>query len=263
MMAKAPKQSGASGASAPPAIITSASSRAMARNASPIAMAPEAQLIPLVAFGPVQPNSIAMLQLAAPANTVSASAGSTARGPWVRKLWYCCSPCATPPSAVPIIAPTRSGSSRRRSSSASASAIRVAAMLNWEKRSSRRARRSSMWSVGWKSSTSPAIRDLKTDGIERVMARTAERAPAEPVPEPLDAEADRRDRADAGDDDAAARADPVVLPMLPFRRRFDVPLDPRQRPRRDAVDEDRADHQLRGRAGRSAASAGRSTRARW
>ena len=88
MIAKAPKQSGASGASAPPANITSASSLAIARNASPTAIAPEAQLIPLVALGPVQPNSIAMLQLAAPAKTVSASDGSTARGPWVRKLWY-------------------------------------------------------------------------------------------------------------------------------------------------------------------------------
>ena len=56
MMAKAPKQSGASGASAPPASITSASPRTMARNASPIAIAPEAQLIPLVELGPVQPE---------------------------------------------------------------------------------------------------------------------------------------------------------------------------------------------------------------
>ena len=87
MIAKAPKQSGASGASAPPAIITSASPRTMARNPSPMAMAPEAQLIPLVELGPVHPNSIAMLQLAAPAKTVSASAGSTARGPSVRNAW--------------------------------------------------------------------------------------------------------------------------------------------------------------------------------
>ena len=108
MMANAPKQSGASGASAPPAIITSASPRAMARNPSPIAMAPDAQLMPLVELGPVQPNSIAMLQLAAPANTVRARAGSTSRTPPRRKLWYCRSPWATPPSAVPIIAPTRS-----------------------------------------------------------------------------------------------------------------------------------------------------------
>ena len=144
MMAKAPKQSGASGASAPPAIITSASPRAIARNPSPMAMAPEAQLMPLVALGPVQPNSMAMLQLAAPAKTVSASAGSTERGPCVRKLWYCCSPCATPPSAVPIMAPTRSRSSTPRSRCASATAMRVAAMVNWEYRSSRRARRSSM-----------------------------------------------------------------------------------------------------------------------
>ena len=51
-----------------------------------MAMAPEAQLMPLVELGPVKPNSMAMLQLAAPANTVSASAGSTARGPPSMKL---------------------------------------------------------------------------------------------------------------------------------------------------------------------------------
>jgi hypothetical protein len=81
MMANAPKLRGASGASAPPASMTSASPRAIARNPSPTAMVPEAQLMPLVLFGPVIPNSIATLQLAAPAKTIRASAGSTARTP--------------------------------------------------------------------------------------------------------------------------------------------------------------------------------------
>ena len=56
MIANAPKESGASGASAPPASITSASSRWIVRNPSPMAMAPEAQLIPLVTLGPVIPT---------------------------------------------------------------------------------------------------------------------------------------------------------------------------------------------------------------
>ena len=46
-----------------------------------MAIAPEAQLIPLVMLGPVIPNAIARLQLEAPAKTVSASPGSTARTP--------------------------------------------------------------------------------------------------------------------------------------------------------------------------------------
>ena len=144
MMAKAPKQSGASGASAPPLSMTSASPRAMARKPSPMAMVPEAQLMPLVVLGPDRPNSIAMLQLAAPANTVSASDGIHG------------AEAAAHVVAVLLLGPrdaAERGAHHRadpvavlpgRSSSASASASRVAAMLNCEKRSSRRARRSSM-----------------------------------------------------------------------------------------------------------------------
>ena len=51
MMAKAPKQSGASGASAPPAIMTSASPRTMARKPSPMAMAPGGAAHPVGGVG--------------------------------------------------------------------------------------------------------------------------------------------------------------------------------------------------------------------
>src|SRR5947199_9191761 len=71
---------GASGASAPPASIMSARPARIAWSASPTAMVPEAQLMALVEFGPVNPNAIAILQLAAPGNTASASAGSSPRG---------------------------------------------------------------------------------------------------------------------------------------------------------------------------------------
>ena len=43
---------------------------------SPTAIVPDAQLIAFVELGPRTPNSIAMLQLDAPPNTVSASRGS-------------------------------------------------------------------------------------------------------------------------------------------------------------------------------------------
>src|SRR2546422_2396383 len=67
---------GASGASAPPASITSARASRIAWNASPTAIVPDAQLMAFVELGPVNPNSMAMLQLAAPGNTARASAGS-------------------------------------------------------------------------------------------------------------------------------------------------------------------------------------------
>ena len=116
--------------------------------ASPMAMVPEAQLIPLVELGPV--HSELDRDVAARRAGEDRERERRVHRPQPRRRGSGgarLSASATPPSAVPIIAPTRSGSSFARSSSASASASRVAATLNWEKRSSRRARRSSMWSV--------------------------------------------------------------------------------------------------------------------
>src|SRR5687767_1439880 len=77
MSENAPKQSVDKGASTPPLIITSAYPSRMARNPSPTAIVPDAQLIEFVEFGPYTPNSIATLQEAAPPNTASASEAST------------------------------------------------------------------------------------------------------------------------------------------------------------------------------------------
>src|SRR5438552_7503411 len=98
-------------------------------------MVPEAQLIAFVEFGPVNPKSIAILQLAAPGNTASASAGSSPRGPSARNRSTWDSANATPPSADPIIAPIRSRSSCAGSSAASLSANRALVTASWEKRS--------------------------------------------------------------------------------------------------------------------------------
>ena len=81
MIENAPKQSGASGASAPPASIASARPARIAWKASPTAIVPDAQLIALVTLGPERPNSMATLQLDAPPKTLSASDGSTPRRP--------------------------------------------------------------------------------------------------------------------------------------------------------------------------------------
>src|ERR1043166_731747 len=160
--------------------MTSASPRWMARNASPTAMAPEAQLIPLVMLGPVMPSSMARLQLEAPTKTVRASPGSTQRIPPAR--YFSCSRAANapPPRALPIIAPIRSRSSPASSMPASASASRAAASVNWEQRSSRFARRGSSQSVGSKPSPSAATWLRKGAGSNRVTVRTTDRAARRP-----------------------------------------------------------------------------------
>ena len=134
MMAKAPKQSGASGASAPPASMTSASPRTMARNAvadgdgargaaHPVGGvgAGAAELDGDVAAGRAGEHGERERRIHRRAAPRSGTRGS------------CRSPCATPPSAVPIIAPTRSGSSRGEVELARRPApCRVAAMVNCE-----------------------------------------------------------------------------------------------------------------------------------
>ena len=89
--AKAPKQSGARGASTPPATAESARPAWMSRNASPTAIVPEAQLIPLVELGPVKPVPIAIWQLAAPAYALVTTRGSTLRRPERCSLAVCSS----------------------------------------------------------------------------------------------------------------------------------------------------------------------------
>ena len=175
---------GASGASEPPASITSARPSRIACSASPTAIVPEAQLIALVELGPVNPNSIAMLQLAAPGKTARARAGSRPRGPSARNRSTCDSANATPPSAEPIIAPTRSRSSVAGSTRASATASRALVTASCEKRSSRLARFASRWSCGRKSGISAAIRLRNRVGSNRVISRTAERRAVRPDHKP-------------------------------------------------------------------------------
>src|SRR5690348_18024466 len=58
MFENAPNVRGARGASAPPASMMSARPSRTTWNASPTAIVPDAQLMALVALGPVHPNSI-------------------------------------------------------------------------------------------------------------------------------------------------------------------------------------------------------------
>src|SRR2546425_2999072 len=77
----AAKVRGASGASTPPAIIAWASPSRIIRNASPIAIAPDAHELEFPSAGPRAPNAMATLQAPAPANTRVARLGGTQRRP--------------------------------------------------------------------------------------------------------------------------------------------------------------------------------------
>jgi hypothetical protein len=81
IIAKAPKVSGASGASAPPASATSTVPSRTASKAWPMATAPEAHEFALPTAGPVIPRSSATLLAPAPPKTASARVGATPRTP--------------------------------------------------------------------------------------------------------------------------------------------------------------------------------------
>ena len=80
-MAKAPKVSGASGASAPPARAASTVPARIAWKACPIAIAPEAHEFALPIDGPRIPRSIDTFDAPAPPKTAVARVGATARTP--------------------------------------------------------------------------------------------------------------------------------------------------------------------------------------
>src|ERR1041385_3521723 len=200
--------------------MTSASPPRMARNASPMAMAPDAQLIPLVMLGPVMPSSMARLQLEAPTNTVRASPGSTQRIPPARNFSCSRSANSTPPSALPIIAPIRSGSSPARPIPASASA-----------------RRPRSQSVGSKPSTSAPTWLRNWPGSKRVTRRVtdlAARRPSQKAPTPMPI--------------GVTGPTPLITTRRSLMLRLRHPRYARERPPRDAVHEHRPDDPFRRRA---------------
>ena len=81
MMSKAPKASGLSGISTPPAIAASIWPDRIASSASPMATEPEAHELAVDRIGPWTPRAIPRLAGAAPPNTARASVGLTERMP--------------------------------------------------------------------------------------------------------------------------------------------------------------------------------------
>ena len=156
MAANPATASGVTPASLPPQSMTSARPSRIASYPSPIAIADAAQAVQGALSGPRAPSSIeiqpaAMLGMKA-VTRLGRTRADAAPAQHRARL-------STPPWAVPIDAPTRSGS-LATSSAASASAIRAAATASWVKRSVRPSEcRSSHW-PGSKSTASQAIRTV-------------------------------------------------------------------------------------------------------
>jgi hypothetical protein len=118
-------------ASAPPAIITSASSRWMRRNASPIAWLPVAHAVTTEELGPFAPKRIdtrpdAMLMM-----SIGMTKGDTRSGPFVSRTFSPSRRVVIPPMPEPIITPKRSPSTRPGSRPASPTAMTEDAIAYW------------------------------------------------------------------------------------------------------------------------------------
>ena len=109
-------------ASVPPATITSASSRRIVLNASPTAWLPVAQALATAMFGPSAPSAIATSPDAESGRKCGRNIGDDPVRAALEQDCCWASIRSTPPAAVPMMTPTRSGHSRSTSSRASATA---------------------------------------------------------------------------------------------------------------------------------------------
>ena len=130
-----------SAASDPPATTTSAAPRSIIRMPSPIAWAPVAHAEATLNPGPCTPRRIATMPAAAFGIIIGTKFGETPRSPRSRNDSQFSWRVIRPPTPVPMITATRSGSHPARS--ASRAAWSAAAIASWAKRSTRRATRGS------------------------------------------------------------------------------------------------------------------------
>ena len=118
-----------SAASVPPATTTSAVPRSIIRIPSPIAWAPVAHAEATLNPGPWTPSRIATAPAAALGIIIGTKFGETPRSPRARKDVHCSWRVIRPPTPVPMITATRSGS--QSASAASVAAWSAAATPNW------------------------------------------------------------------------------------------------------------------------------------
>src|SRR5262245_4095451 len=150
--------SGTTMASAPPAIITSASLRWMSRNASPSAWLPVAQAVTTAEFGPLAPKRIETRPDAMLMMSIGMKNGETRSGP--RSISVLCASRSDemPPMPEPISTPKREASTLAVPRPESSTAMTAHAIAYLRYGSSRRASFLSMYLSSSKLRTSPAMR---------------------------------------------------------------------------------------------------------
>ena len=193
-------------ASVAPASITSASSRRIVSNASPMAWVPVAQADEIAMFGPVIPRWIAITPDAVSGRKYGRNIGATRSGPREASTRSCSMTRTTPPAAVPTTAPTRSASSSENSSPASATASRAATSANWTPRSIWRRSFGLAAPTAENSLTSAACWTSMSDGIEEGHRGDPVPTVDEAVPGLGDGVPERCDSPEAGDDDPPTHA---------------------------------------------------------
>ena len=121
----------ATAASVPPANMTSASPYWIILVALPIALLPEAHAVTSASTGPIRPNVMEIWPEAMFAIIIGTANGLTFAEPRVSMRCTVSSIVLMPPMPVPMMVPTRFGSSLAISSFASLTAILAAATANW------------------------------------------------------------------------------------------------------------------------------------
>ena len=189
-------------ASAPPAIITSASPRWMIFRASPMAWLPVAHAVTTDEFGPLAPNRIEMSPEAMLMMSIGMKKGETRSGPFAFRTSWLSSSVVMPPMPEPTSTPKRLLSTRSTLSPASSTAMAAQATAYFRYGSSFRSSFLSMYLSGSKPLSSPAMRVAKPVASKRVMGPMPDTPCNQARPELLGGIPDGRDGAQPGHDDA-------------------------------------------------------------
>src|SRR5712692_3420580 len=156
-------------ASAPPAIITSASSRWMIFMASPMAWLPVAQAVTTDELGPLAPNRMEITPEAILMMIIGTKKGETRSIPRSFRMSYCSSRVPMPPMPEPTSTPKRAPSTVSTLRPASSTAMTAQAIAYLRKGSNFRSSFLSMYLSGSKPRTSPAMRVGKPVVSKRVI----------------------------------------------------------------------------------------------
>jgi hypothetical protein len=175
--ANAPIVASKTGASQPPASMTSASPRRIISVPSPIAWPEDAQALVGAKFGPSAPKVMAAWPAAMFETAIGMKNGLSRSGPRVAHvpIWSMSVPVPPRPEPIMIPVPSASSPSRRGGSPASASASAVATSASCVQRSVRRISFRSRTEDGSNPWTSPAIRLPIRRGSKAPIVRTPER----------------------------------------------------------------------------------------